>query len=37
MNDFIKVIRKDLQVQYKINDMLDKYNRLPLEYRLKIG
>ena len=29
-NDFINVIRKDPKVRNKINDMLDRCNRLPL-------
>ena len=37
MVDFINVIRKDPKVQVKINDMLDRYNRLPPKYQSKIG
>ena len=39
MDNFIIVIKKDpqVQVQIKIKDMLDKYNRLPLNYQSKIG
>ena len=37
MDDFINVIKKDLKVQTKINDMLDRYNRLPYKYQSKIG
>ena len=37
MDDFINVIKKDPKVQIKINDMLDRYNRLPLKYQSKIG
>ena len=37
MDDFINVIRKDPKVQVKINDMLDRYNRLPPKYQSKIG
>ena len=37
LNDFINVIRKDPEVQVKINDMLDRYNRLPYNYQSKIG
>ena len=37
MNDFINVIKKDPKVRIKINDMLDKYNRLPCNYQPKIG
>ena len=29
MDDFINVIEKDPQVRIKINDMLDRYMRLP--------
>ena len=36
-NDFINVIKKDPKVQIKINDMLDRYNRLPHNYQSKIG
>ena len=37
MDDFINVIKRDQQVQLKIKDMLDKYNRLPYNYESKIG
>ena len=37
MDDFIDVIKKDPQVRIKINDMLDRYNRLPEIYQSKIG
>ena len=37
MEDFINVIRKDPQVRMKINDKLDRYNRLPYKYQSKIG
>ena len=37
MVDFIHVIKKDPQEQIKINDMLDRYNRLPYNYQSKIG
>ena len=36
MDDFINVIKKDLIVQIKIKDMLDKRNRLPYNYQSKI-
>ena len=36
-NDFIKVIKKDPQVRIKIYDMLDRYNNLPYNFKLKIG
>ena len=29
MDDFINVIKKDPQVRIKVNNMLDRYNRLP--------
>ena len=31
------VIRKDPKIRIKINDMLDRYMRLPYNYRSKIG
>ena len=37
MKNFVKVIEKDPQVRVKINDMLDRYNRLPYNYQSKIG
>ena len=37
MNDFINVIKKDPKVRVKINDMLHRYNKLPLNYQSKIG
>ena len=37
MKDFVNVIRIDPKVQVEINDMLDRYNRLPPKYQLKIG
>ena len=37
MDDFIIVIKKEAQVQIKIKDILDKYNRLPYNYQSKIG
>ena len=36
-NDFVKVIKKDPKVQIKINDLLDRYMRLPYKYRPEIG
>ena len=35
-NDFVNVIRKDPKVRVKINDMLDRYNKLPYNYQSKI-
>ena len=32
-NDFKNVIKKDPKVRIKINDMLDRYNRLPFNYQ----
>ena len=37
MDDFVNVIRKDPKVRVKINDMLDRYNRLPYIFQSKIG
>ena len=37
MKDFINVIRKDPKVQNKLNDKLDRYNRLLYNYQSKIG
>ena len=37
MEDFINVIKNCPQVRIKINDMLDRYGRLPLNYQSKIG
>ena len=37
MDDFLNVIRKDPKVPVNINNMLDRYNRLPYIYRSKIG
>ena len=37
MNDFVIVIRKYSKVRIKINDRLDRYNRLPYDYQSKIG
>ena len=37
MEAFVNVIRKDPKVRIKINDMLDRYNRLPFNYQSKIG
>ena len=37
MDAFINVIRKDPKVRNQINDMLDRYNRLPYKYQSKIG
>ena len=37
MEDFINVIKKDPRIRIKINNMLDRYNRLPYNYQSKIG
>ena len=37
MDDFINVIKKDPQIRIKINDMLDRCNRLPCNRQLGIG
>ena len=37
MEAFINVIRKDPKVRIKINDMLDRYIKLPYNYQSKIG
>ena len=34
---FIKVNKKDLKVQNKINIMLDRYTSLPYDFQSKIG
>ena len=36
-NDFVNVIRKNPKIRIKINDMLDRYMRLPFNYRSEIG
>ena len=36
MDDFINVIKRNPKVQIKINDKLDRYNRLPYNYKSKI-
>ena len=35
MDDFISVIKRDPKVKTKIEDMLDKYIRLPFNYQSK--
>ena len=35
--DFVNVVRTDPKVPNKINDMLDRYNRLPYKYQSKKG
>ena len=36
MDDFINVIKKDPQVCIKINNMLDRYNRLSYNHKIEI-
>ena len=36
-DDFVNIDKKDPQVRVKINDMFDRYIRLPYEYQSKIG
>ena len=36
MKAFVNVIRKDPKIRIKINDTLDRYMRLSLEYQSKI-
>ena len=37
MDDFANVIKRDPQIQIKIKDVSEKYNRLLYKYRSKIG
>ena len=37
MDDFVNVIRKDPKVRVKLNDMLDRNNRLSYNYQSKKG
>ena len=37
MEAFIKVIKKDPKVRYKINDTLGRYMSLPYDFQSKIG
>ena len=37
MDDFVNIIRKDPKLRNKINDMLDRYKRLPYNYQSKIA
>ena len=36
MDNFINVIKKDPQVCIKINNMLDRYNRLSFDHKIEI-
>ena len=37
MDDFLKVNKKDPQIRNKINNMLDRYIRIPYNYESKTG
>ena len=37
MDDFIEIIKRNLKVQTKINDMLDRHTRLPYIHQSKKG
>ena len=37
MEEFINVCKKDPQIRIKVYDMLDRYNKLPYNFKLKIG
>ena len=37
MDGFLNIIKKDPQIRFKINNKLDRYNRLPYNYQSKIG
>ena len=37
LDDLINVTTKDRQVQIKVKDILDNYNRLTYDYQSKIG
>ena len=37
MDDFINVNKNDPKVRIKMNNMLDRYKRLPYKYQSKIG
>ena len=37
MDAFLNLIRKDPKIRVEINDMLDRYMRLPYKYQSKIG
>ena len=37
MDASVNVIKKDPKIRIKINDMLERYNRLPYNYQSKIG
>ena len=36
-DDFVIVFKKDPKRRNKVNDMLDRYNKLPYKYQSKIG
>ena len=37
MDNFVNVIKEDPPIYNKPNDMLERYNKLPHKYHLKIG
>ena len=37
MEAFVNVIKKDRKIRFKINDMLDRYMKLPYNYQSEIG
>ena len=37
MEEFLNVIKKDPKIRIKINDLLDRYNRIPYNYQPKVG
>ena len=37
MDDFVNVVNKDPQIRIKINNMLDRDNRLPYNHQSKTG
>ena len=36
MDDFGNVIKRDLKVEMKINNVIDRYKRLPYNYQSKV-
>ena len=36
MEEFINVIKKDPKIRIKVNDILDRYNRLPYNFQSKL-
>ena len=37
MDDFVNVVKREPKVRDKINDNIDKHNKLPYKYQSKIG